>query len=210
MTYSLNWQQQKLIENFKKTHEHVCVYCGKQITNKKDDLTVDHILPVSRGGQTTEENLSICCKSCNLDKSDMTLEEYQDYLHKVEGLKNSEALKSIQNMINENINIMTKYNNALKDVNEKTKEKGELEKIILNLNFNAAEGYNLCRDLKNILVDIEKAKDKQRELLVLNTYSVENKKKLEKMYSDVLNNKIRILRNNLNINNLGKLEGKSA
>lgn len=210
MAYSLSWQQLKLIENFKKSHEHTCVYCGKQIIDKKNDLTVDHILPVSRGGKTEESNLAICCSKCNKDKSDMTKEEYNDYLHKVEELKNNETLISIQNMIEENIKIIIKYNDACKVIGEKTKEKKELEKIILDLNFNAAEGYNLCRDLKNVLIEIDEATKEQSELGILNTYALENKKKLDKMSEDVLNSKIKILRSSLHIGQLGKIENKSA
>ena len=40
-----------------------CVYCG----NKKN-LTIDHILPKSRGGKNTWMNLVTCCSSCNRTK----------------------------------------------------------------------------------------------------------------------------------------------
>lgn len=40
-----------------------CVLCGGT-TN----LQIDHILPFSRGGQTTKENLQTLCRSCNLKK----------------------------------------------------------------------------------------------------------------------------------------------
>lgn len=38
-----------------------CQYCGKH----SRDLTLDHIWPRSRGGQSTWENLVACCKGCN-------------------------------------------------------------------------------------------------------------------------------------------------
>ena len=50
--------------------EYQCVYCG----NKKN-LTVDHILPKSRGGKNTWLNLATCCSSCNRSKGDKTPEE---------------------------------------------------------------------------------------------------------------------------------------
>jgi len=53
---------------------NLCHYCGK-----KGD-TVDHIIPVCKGGKFTEENLVCCCSKCNSDKSDMDYEEYKKYL----------------------------------------------------------------------------------------------------------------------------------
>jgi 5-methylcytosine-specific restriction endonuclease McrA len=41
----------------------VCQYCGS-----RDDLTFDHLIPRSRGGQTTWENVVAACSSCNLQK----------------------------------------------------------------------------------------------------------------------------------------------
>jgi|TARA_Y100000294_G_scaffold10479_1_gene9795 hypothetical protein len=42
-----------------------CKKCGS-----KDDLHYDHIIPVSKGGSTTVENLEVLCSICNLSKSD--------------------------------------------------------------------------------------------------------------------------------------------
>lgn len=41
-----------------------CVYCSSE--NK---LTIDHILPISRGGTNEFHNLVLCCQSCNSKKS---------------------------------------------------------------------------------------------------------------------------------------------
>ncbi len=41
--------------------DETCQYCGK----RSRDLTLDHIVPRSRGGQSTWENLVACCKACN-------------------------------------------------------------------------------------------------------------------------------------------------
>lgn len=59
----------------KRTNTWKCAYCGKVIYNKAD-VTVDHITPKSRGGKTTDDNLTICCKSCNTLKSSKTKERY--------------------------------------------------------------------------------------------------------------------------------------
>ena len=49
-----------------------CVYCGAT-----DLLSLDHIIPLSRGGSNTPENLATCCKPCNSSKGARTPEEWQ-------------------------------------------------------------------------------------------------------------------------------------
>jgi 5-methylcytosine-specific restriction endonuclease McrA len=41
----------------------MCVWCSH--TPWRQDLTVEHVLPRSRGGRTTQENLLPACKQCN-------------------------------------------------------------------------------------------------------------------------------------------------
>ncbi len=49
----------------------ICSYCGKSAKN----LTVDHIIPRSRGGKTNFENCVASCKSCNSRKGSKTPRE---------------------------------------------------------------------------------------------------------------------------------------
>ena len=44
----------------------VCHYCGK--TFDPNELTLDHIVPVARGGKSTRGNVVPACKPCNTDK----------------------------------------------------------------------------------------------------------------------------------------------
>ena len=50
-----------------------CVYCEKQLSS--EELSVDHVLPKSRGGKDTWDNLVTACKTCNCAKGDRTPEE---------------------------------------------------------------------------------------------------------------------------------------
>lgn len=60
-----------------------CQYCGQkegstvQINGKpqKVVLTLDHVLPASRGGPFSWDNLVSCCRRCNTQKNDRTPEE---------------------------------------------------------------------------------------------------------------------------------------
>jgi 5-methylcytosine-specific restriction endonuclease McrA len=47
-----------------------CSYC-----NSTDDLTFDHVVPRSRGGKTTWENIVTACSPCNLRKGGRSLKE---------------------------------------------------------------------------------------------------------------------------------------
>lgn len=48
----------------------VCHYCKKDFP--ADQLTMDHIVPVSRGGKSTRGNIVPCCKDCNSQKKYLT------------------------------------------------------------------------------------------------------------------------------------------
>lgn len=53
--------------------QHKCQYCGRRLP--KTELTLDHVLPRSRGGRDTWDNLVLACLKCNLKKSNRTPEE---------------------------------------------------------------------------------------------------------------------------------------
>jgi 5-methylcytosine-specific restriction endonuclease McrA len=52
---------------------YTCQYCGVQ--SGRAHLTIDHVLPRSRGGETTWENVVAACGPCNRRKRDRTPEE---------------------------------------------------------------------------------------------------------------------------------------
>ena len=48
----------------------ICHYCGKKFP--RAELTLDHIVPVARGGRSTRGNLVVCCRKCNQSKGMLT------------------------------------------------------------------------------------------------------------------------------------------
>lgn len=52
---------------------YTCQYCGCQFN--RSDLTLDHVLPRSRGGPTTWENVVAACRTCNQRKGNRTPDE---------------------------------------------------------------------------------------------------------------------------------------
>ncbi len=53
-----------------------CALCGR--TKNEDQLEIDHIQPVSKGGKTIYENLQVLCKKCNATKSNKHNYDFRD------------------------------------------------------------------------------------------------------------------------------------
>ena len=47
-----------------------CHYCGKSFPRK--EFTMDHVVPLSRGGVSAKGNVVVCCKECNNRKKSLT------------------------------------------------------------------------------------------------------------------------------------------
>jgi len=56
----------------------VCHYCGRKTPPK--DLTMDHIVPIARGGKSTRGNVAPACKACNNAKKQQLAMEWEGYL----------------------------------------------------------------------------------------------------------------------------------
>ena len=53
--------------------KNICQYCGNKFIFS--ELTMDHVIPKSRGGEKTWNNIVASCKKCNSKKGDRTPEE---------------------------------------------------------------------------------------------------------------------------------------
>ena len=66
------WWLNKISQNCK------CYYCN--IDLQKTEVTMDHVVPVSKGGKSTKNNVVPCCKDCNNQKKHLGPVEWVMYL----------------------------------------------------------------------------------------------------------------------------------
>lgn len=62
----------------KKIQKGVCYYCNRHIG--RANLTMDHLVPISRGGKSKKGNLVPACKDCNNKKKYLLPVEWEEYL----------------------------------------------------------------------------------------------------------------------------------
>lgn len=60
-----------------------CFYCQRDL--EAPEITMDHVLPIAKGGQSTKGNVVVACKTCNTQKSHLTIFEWEEYLKKAKG-----------------------------------------------------------------------------------------------------------------------------
>jgi len=56
----------------------ICYYCNKKFT--KDQLTMDHVVPLIRGGKSKKGNIVVACKECNNKKKYLLPIEWEEFL----------------------------------------------------------------------------------------------------------------------------------
>jgi 5-methylcytosine-specific restriction endonuclease McrA len=62
----------------RKIQKGVCHYCNSKVG--KAHLTMDHVVPLSRGGKSRKGNIVPACKECNNKKKYLLPIEWDDYL----------------------------------------------------------------------------------------------------------------------------------
>jgi 5-methylcytosine-specific restriction endonuclease McrA len=58
-----------------------CYYCKKKVAPR--ELTLDHVVPIIRGGKTTKGNIVPVCKECNSKKKFLLPIEWDKYLERL-------------------------------------------------------------------------------------------------------------------------------
>ncbi len=61
----------------------VCHYCGRTVP--PGELTMDHIVPLVRGGKAVKNNVAAACKDCNSRKKYLLPIEWEEYLARLKG-----------------------------------------------------------------------------------------------------------------------------
>lgn len=61
-----NWWRQQLGKG-------VCYLCENKFP--RTELTMEHLIPLSRGGRSTKKNIVVACKQCNSHKKNLTVAE---------------------------------------------------------------------------------------------------------------------------------------
>jgi 5-methylcytosine-specific restriction endonuclease McrA len=56
----------------------ICYYCENNFI--PSELTMDHVIPLSRGGKSQKFNLVPCCKACNTKKRQLLPLEWEEYM----------------------------------------------------------------------------------------------------------------------------------
>jgi 5-methylcytosine-specific restriction endonuclease McrA len=62
----------------KKISKGECIYCGRRFP--PSELTMDHVVPLARGGRTTKGNVAPVCKDCNTKKKYLLPMEWEAYM----------------------------------------------------------------------------------------------------------------------------------
>lgn len=66
----------------------ICHYCGKSFP--PEELTMDHVVPVVRGGKSIRGNIVPACKDCNSRKKYLLPMEWEEYLKGFGGIGKNE------------------------------------------------------------------------------------------------------------------------
>jgi hypothetical protein len=75
-----------------KRDNYECQYCGI-----KQKLTIDHVVPRSKGGKDTWQNLVACCEPCNLKKGNKLLRETDMKLKSIPKAPSSKIMLDLEN-----------------------------------------------------------------------------------------------------------------
>lgn len=65
----------------KESFDNKCHYCGDEITHQ--EAHVDHIEPLSKGGDNTHENTTFACKTCNMMKYNLNPVDFASHMKKI-------------------------------------------------------------------------------------------------------------------------------
>jgi len=65
----------------RKVSAGVCYYCGRNVG--PSELTMDHVIPLGRGGTSDKVNIVAACKQCNNKKKYLLPLEWEEYMNNI-------------------------------------------------------------------------------------------------------------------------------
>ena len=69
----------------RKIQKGVCYYCNRMVG--REELTMDHLVPLSRGGKSKKGNVVPACKECNNKKKYLLPVEWEEYLNSLQDIR---------------------------------------------------------------------------------------------------------------------------
>ena len=110
----------------------VCGICGQPVA--KNNYTIDHIIPLSKGGSYKYTNLQCCCKRCNQFKADSLPSDFFDIVvsilnHQVNEKQNEKLKEELKNILSLSspVSPVVSEDPEVNDKTKKTKKKSKTQ-----------------------------------------------------------------------------------
>ena len=71
-----SWIRQEKRQAIYSRDGFTCAYCGADLSERGEELTLDHVTARANGGHNDATNLVTACRSCNSSKQDMGLRRF--------------------------------------------------------------------------------------------------------------------------------------
>ena len=192
-------REEKEIINKVKQSSNNCYYCGCKLNNNQK--TIDHKLPMSRGGKTIKDNLVVSCIDCNQDKDSMTEDEFNKFNEIIQKeIDESVSIKYLTTLLMTYKDILDKLEQSKLELKQSYHEVNEIQNIIINTKMSASDGYILCRDLQKALIRKNELQKTVSELTSISEGVIEKYEEINKKINKI-KNKIKSQQTVLLINN---------
>jgi len=77
-----NFDNRRKLRRCMERQQCICPYCEREMYFRGQQLkpvaTVDHVIPLSKGGTNSIDNMVACCTGCNTAKGSMSVKEFME------------------------------------------------------------------------------------------------------------------------------------
>lgn len=78
--YGMNWIRSRKRDRIYRRDGRQCLYCGRHCSSKIgrpwERASLDHVIPLERGGTNAASNLVLACRGCNARRRDLPILDY--------------------------------------------------------------------------------------------------------------------------------------